>query len=154
MTTKVSIAEGNIANAAFKDLSLAATTDGQQADIQSFQVAVFSGNVAGSGTVTLDKVPQFSVDLNANNVDIQQALMVQDPKTAAMFRGSVDTQVQVSGRGTKFDDIKPTLKGSGRAAVRNGKLVGVNLIRIALDKTKGIPEIGDLIPAGADEAAS
>ena len=64
-----------------------------------------------------------------------------------MFRGNVDTQLQVSGRGTKFDDIKPTLKGSGRAAVRNGKLVGVNLIRIALDKTKGIPEIGDLIPA-------
>ncbi len=147
-TAKVSIAEGNIAKAAFKDLSLAATTDGQQADIQSFQVAVFSGNVAGSGTVTLDKIPRFSIDLNANNVDIQQALMVQDPKTAAMFRGSVDTQVQVSGRGTKFDDIKPTLKGSGRAAVRNGKLVGVNLIRIALDKTKGIPEIGDLIPAG------
>ncbi len=146
-TTKVSVAEGNIANAAFKDLSLAATTDGQQADIQSFQVGVFNGNVAGSGTVTLDKIPRFSIDLNANNVDIQQALMVQDPKSAAMFRGNVDTQVQVSGRGTKFDDIKPTLKGSGRAAVRNGKLVGVNLIRTTLDKTKGIPEIGDLIPA-------
>ncbi len=146
-TAKVSIAEGNIANAAFKDLSLAATTDGQRADIQSFKVAVFNGNVAGSGTVTLEKSAQFSLDLNANDVDIQQALMVQDPKSAAMFRGSVDTQVQVSGRGTRFDDIKPTLKGSGRAAVRNGKLVGVNLIRIALDKTKGIPEIGDLIPA-------
>jgi uncharacterized protein involved in outer membrane biogenesis len=146
-TAKVSIAEGNIANAAFKDLSLAATTDGRQADIQSLKVAVFNGNVAGSGTATLDKTPQFSFDLNANNVDIQQALMVQDPKSAAMFRGNVDTQLQVSGRGAKFDDIKPTLKGSGRAAVRNGKLVGVNLIRIALDKTKGIPEIGDLIPA-------
>jgi uncharacterized protein involved in outer membrane biogenesis len=146
-TAKVSIAEGNIANAAFKDLSLAATTDGQLADIQSFKIAVFNGNVAGSGTTTLDKTPQFSFEVNANNVDIQQALMVQDPKSAAMFRGNVDTQLQVSGRGTKFDDIKPTLKGSGRAAVRNGKLVGVNLIRIALDKTKGIPEIGDLIPA-------
>ena len=146
VTTKASIAEGNIANAGFKNLTLAAATDGKQADIQSFQVAVFNGNVAGSGTVLLEKTPKFSVNLNANNVDIQQALMVQDPKSAAMFRGSIDTQLQVSGRGTKFDDIKPTLHGSGRASVRNGKLVGVNLIHTALDKTKGIPGVGDLIP--------
>jgi uncharacterized protein involved in outer membrane biogenesis len=146
VTTKVSVAEGNIANASFKDLSLAATTDGQQADIQSFKVAVFSGNVAGSGTVTIQKAPQFSLEVNANSVDIQQALMAQDPKSAAMFRGVVDTQLQVSGRGAKFDDIKPTLKGGGRAAVRDGKLVGVNLVRTALDKTKGIPGVGDLIP--------
>jgi hypothetical protein len=72
--------------------------------------------------------------------------MAQDPKSAAMFRGVVDTQLQVSGRGAKFDDIKPTLKGGGRAAVRDGKLVGVNLVRTALDKTKGIPGVGDLIP--------
>ena len=48
--------------------------------------------------------------------------MVQDPKTAAMFRGSIDTQLQVSGRGTKFDDIKPTLQaeaGAQRCATEN-----------------------------------
>lgn len=148
LTANASVAAGNIAAAAFKDLSLAMSTDGQQADIQSLKVAVFNGNVAGSGTATIDKAaPQFSLNLNVNNIDIQQALMVQDPSSAAMFRGNVDAQFQVSGRGIKFDDIKPTLKGSGRAAVRNGKLIGTNLVLTALDKTKGIPEIGDLIPA-------
>jgi hypothetical protein len=146
LTTNVSAAEGNVANVAFKDLGLAIAFTGQQVDIESFKVAVFNGSIAGSGSVVLDSGPQVSLNLNANNIDVQQALMVQDPKSAAMFRGSVDTQLQVSGRGTRFDDIKPTLRGGGRASVRDGKLVGVNLIRTALDKTKGIPGVGDLIP--------
>lgn len=145
---KLSVAEGNIAKASFKDLNAAAVLEGKRLNIQSFKVAIFNGNVAGSGTAMLEQPPEFSLTLNANNVDIQQALAVQDPKSAAMFRGNVDAQFQVSGSGTNFDEIKPTLKGSGNAAVRDGKLVGVNLVVIALAKTKGIPEIGDLIPSG------
>ena len=55
LTVKASVAEGNIANAAFKDLSVAMSMAGQQADIQSFKVAIFNGNVDGSGTVLLEE---------------------------------------------------------------------------------------------------
>jgi hypothetical protein len=65
-----------------------------------------------------------------------------------MIRGILDAQLQVSGKGADLDDIKPTLTGKGRAAVHDGKLVGVNLANEALKKTKGLPGIGDLVPPG------
>ncbi len=100
-----------------------------------------------SGQVTLGEQPQFSVNLAGTGIDLQQALASQKAKVAGMIRGILDGQVQVSGKGTKLDQIKPTLKGSGRATVTNGKLIGVNVAREALDKTKGLPLIGDLVPA-------
>src|SRR5208283_826638 len=44
-----------------------------------------------------------------------------------------------------------TLDGKGRANVHNGKLVGINLAAEGLKKTKGLPGIGDLIPASVVE---
>src|SRR5262249_32147106 len=41
--------------------------------------------------------------------------------------------------------IKPTLQGSGQMAVKNGKLIGINLGAETLQKVKGIPGIDNLI---------
>ena len=68
-----------------------------------------------------------------------------------MIQGILDGQLQISGKGATLDAIKPTLDGKGRANVRNGKLVGINLAAEGLKKTKGLPGIGDLIPASVVE---
>jgi hypothetical protein len=151
VNVKASSSEGDIANIAFKDLSMAATLLGQQLHLQALDLSAFNGTVSASGNATLGDAPQFALNLTATNVDIQSALQSQQSKSADMIRGILDAQLQVSGKGAKLDDIKPTLAGNGRAAVSNGKLVGVNLATEALKKTKGIPGIGELVPQNVVE---
>jgi uncharacterized protein involved in outer membrane biogenesis len=147
VNVKASSSEGDLANIAYKDLNLAATMLGKQLNVQSLKLGAFNGMIAASGNASLGDAPQFALNMTANNVDIQSALKSQQSKSADLIQGILDAQLQVSGRGAKFDDIKPTLAGNGRAAVRNGKLIGINLAADALNKTKGLPQIGDLVPA-------
>jgi uncharacterized protein involved in outer membrane biogenesis len=147
VNVKASSSEGNLANIAFKDLNLAATMLGKQLNVQSLKLGAFNGAIAASGNATLGDAPQFALNITANNIDIQSALKSQQSKSADMIQGILDAQLEVSGKGAKFDDIKPTLAGNGRAAVRNGKLIGINVAADALNKTKGLPQIGDLVPA-------
>ncbi len=151
VNVKASSSEGDLANIAFKDLNLAATLLGKQLSVQSLKLGAFNGAIAASGNATLSDPPQFAVNMTANNVDIQNALQSQHSKSADMIRGILDAQLQLSGKGAKLDAIKPTLAGKGRAAVHDGKLIGVNLANEALKKTKGLPGIGDLMPPGVVE---
>jgi hypothetical protein len=147
VNAKASSSEGNIANIAMKDLTVAATMAGKQVNIQALKVAAFNGSIAANANATLGEKPQFAIDIAATGIDIQSALESQQSKSADMIRGTLDAQLRASGSGSKFEDIKPTLQGNGRAVVHNGKLVGVNVAADALAKTKGLPEIGDLVPA-------
>jgi hypothetical protein len=146
VNVKASSSEGDLANIAFKDLNLDATLLGKELNVQSLKFGAFNGAIAASGNATLSDPPQFALNLTATNVDIQSALQSQQSKSADMIRGILDAQLQVSGKGARLDDIKPTLAGNGRAAVHDGKLVGVNLAKEALKKTKDIPGIGELVP--------
>jgi uncharacterized protein involved in outer membrane biogenesis len=147
VNAKVTASHGNLANIVFKGLDLSATMIGNQLEVQSVKLGAFNGDIAASGKATLGDHREFALNLVANNVDIQSALDSQQAKSAGMIRGILNAQLQVSGRGAKFDAIKPTLAGNGRATVHDGKLIGVNLAKDALNKTNGIPEIGDLVPA-------
>jgi hypothetical protein len=120
---------------------------GKDLNVQSLKLGAFNGAIAANGNATLGDAPQFALNITANNIDIQSALKSQQSKSADMIQGILDAQLQVSGKGAKLDDIKPTLAGNGRAAVRNGKLIGINVAADALNKTKGLPQIGDLVPA-------
>ena len=151
VSAKGSASEGNLANVPFKNLNLAATMAGQNLGLQSLKLSAFNGDIAASGNATLTDPPQFALNLTANNVDIPSALQSQQSKSAGMIQGVLDAQLQVSGKGATLDAIMPTLDGKGRANVRNGKLVGINLAAEGLKKTKGLPGIGDLIPASVVE---
>jgi uncharacterized protein involved in outer membrane biogenesis len=124
---------------------MSATLAGKELNLQSLKLGAFNGAIEASGNATIADAPQFALKLTANNVDIQSALQSQQSKSADMIRGILDAQLQVSGKGADLDAIKPTLAGNGRAHVHDGKLVGINLATQALQKTKGLPGIGDLV---------
>ncbi|HTY54797.1 MAG TPA: AsmA-like C-terminal region-containing protein, partial [Candidatus Binataceae bacterium] len=89
--------------------------------------------------------PSFVATLNTDNIDLQKALTAEKAKMADTLRGQLTGQVSVAGRGSKFEEIKPTLQGSGNMSLKNGKLVGINLGAETLKKVKGIPGIDSLI---------
>jgi hypothetical protein len=147
LSIKAASSDGNLANVVYKDLNASGTMRGKELQLESFKVAAFAGDIAASGNATLSEKLKFALNLTATNVDIQSALQSQQSKSADMVQGILDAQLQVSGEGLKLDDIKPTLSGNGRATARNAKLIGINLAAEGLKKTKGLPGIGELVPA-------
>jgi len=145
ITAQLNSAAGLVANVPYQNLSLAADYTGQQAKIRSLTLNAFGGTIAGDADATLGAQPAFAATINTTNIDLQQALTAQKAKLADSLRGALTGKVKVSGRGSKFDEIKPTLQGSGQIAIKDGKLIGINLGAEALNKVKGIPGIETLV---------
>lgn len=146
VSTDFSSASGMVANVPYRNLALSGDVVGKRLTIRSLKLDAYGGAIAASGQATMASEPQFNVVLNLANIDLHQALAAQKAKAADIVRGLLTGQIQVSGAGGKFDQIKSTLKGNGRASIRDGKLVGVNVVATALQKVDNIPGIGSLVP--------
>jgi uncharacterized protein involved in outer membrane biogenesis len=146
-TTNIGSSSGMVANVPYQNLALAAAYSGDRMTVESLKLNAFDGAVGASGVATLGADPAFNLKLSADNLNVQKALEAQKAKAAETIRGILTGQVQVAGHGLKFDEIKPTLNGAGRASMRNGKLIGVNVVAQALNKVDNVPGIGALVPA-------
>ncbi len=138
-------AAGNLSNVEYRDLSFTAAYANDRAEIKSLKVNAFGGAIAASGSATMTAARPFDATLNLGNIDLQAALASQKAKAAGTIRGSLTGQIQISGNGTKSEQIMPALRGGGKAALQNGKLVGINIVAEALKKSHGIPGIGGLV---------
>jgi uncharacterized protein involved in outer membrane biogenesis len=145
-TTKLTSAAGMVANVPYNNLALTAAYRGDQLTVDSLKLNTFDGSVAASGVATTGPTPTFDVKLNANQVDVQKALQAQKSKAAATIRGHLTANLTVAGSGKEFDQIKPTLRGTGSGNLDDGKLVGVNVVSQALKKVNDLPGIGSLVP--------
>jgi AsmA-like C-terminal region/Domain of Unknown Function (DUF748) len=146
VSADLSSASGMVANVPYRDLALSAELAGKRMTIRSLKLNTYGGAIAASGQATMASNPQFNVALNLDNIDLHQALAAQKAKAADIVRGLLTGQIQVSGAGSEFEQVKPTLKGNGRMSIRDGKLVGVNVVASALQKVDNIPGIGSLVP--------
>ena len=61
------------------------------------------------------------------------------------MRGFLTGNVAATGRGADWDRIRPTLRGSGRVAIANGKLVGVNIVADALNAVAKAPGVSQIV---------
>lgn len=147
-STKLSAASGMVANVPFKQFALDASYGGDRVNVNALKLGAFEGAIEAAGLATLGAAPAFDVRVNTQNVNLQQALASQHAKAADTIRGNLTATLQLAGQGKGFDQIKPTLRGSGRAKMDNGKLIGVNVVAQALKKVDNVPGIGALVPAG------
>jgi uncharacterized protein involved in outer membrane biogenesis len=144
---KLAAGSGMVANVPFTALALDATYGGDRVAVNSLKFGAFEGSIGTSGAATIGAEPAFDFNVNAQNINLQEALAAQHAKAANTIRGSLTGNIQIAGRGKGMYQIRPTLRGSGQARVDNGKLVGVNVVAQALRKIDNIPEIGSLVPA-------
>jgi len=110
------------------------------------KVKAFSGDIVATGNTQLEAAAPMAASISFTNLNIQQALEAQKSKAAGTVRGSLGGNIDVTGKTGSFDEMKPTLKGSGKLTVINFKLVGVNIGGQALKKVQHLPAIGNLVP--------
>ena len=63
------------------------------------------------------------------------------------MHGLLTGNVSVTGRGSSWPQIKPTLQGSGQLQLANGKLVGVNIVALAINGIASAPGVSQLLDA-------
>jgi uncharacterized protein involved in outer membrane biogenesis len=146
-STRLSAASGLFSNVPFTTLALDANYGGDRLTVNSLTFNAFSGSIGATGMAIVSAVPAFNFNIDAQNIDIQAALSSQHSKAADTIRGSLTGNLHIAGQGKGLDQVKPTMRGAGRARMGNGKLVGVNIVGQALRKVDNVPGIGALVPA-------
>ena len=143
--SQITSPSGNLANVPYQNLNLSITLAGKQARVTSLKVKAFSGDIVATGNTQLEAAAPMAASISFTNLDIQQALDSQKSKAAGIVRGTLGGNINVTGKTGSFDEMKPTLKGSGKLVLTNGKLVGVNLGGQTLKKVRNLPAIGNLV---------
>jgi AsmA protein len=143
-----------IGSIAYERLRTGASTVGLQvrdgritADIR--QLALYQGR--GHGRMTVDPtspVPSFGLDLALAGVAIGP--LAQATIDTDRFSGTGSFDIAVTARGASAQDLIRTLSGKGRLSLVNGRINGVDLLRLAESASKIWRDlIGTLDVAGA-----
>jgi uncharacterized protein involved in outer membrane biogenesis len=146
-STKLSAASGLLANVPFTLLALDANYGGDRVKVNSLKFGALDGSIDAAGVATMGAASAFHFKVDTQNVNLRKALDSQHSQAANTIRGNLTANIQIAGQGNGLDQIKPTLRGSGRARMDNGKLIGVNVVAQALKKVDNVPGIGALVPA-------
>jgi len=144
--SEITSPSGNLANVPYQNLNLSLSLAGKFARVTMLKVKAFSGDIVATGNTQLEAAAPMAASISFTNLNIQQALEAQKSKAAGTVRGSLGGNIDVTGKTGSFDEMKPTLKGSGKLTVINFKLVGVNIGGQALKKVQHLPAIGNLVP--------
>jgi hypothetical protein len=145
ISASIRSADGSLENVPYGNLDLTAAYRNGRASARPLNVEVFGGSLTADVDAVLGDAPRFDLTLRMRNVNLEPALRSQGIGAAATVRGFLTGNVAASGSGSGWDRIRPTLRGSGRVAIANGKLVGVNIVADALNAVAAAPGVSQLV---------
>jgi len=137
--------DGSLENVSYNNLDVTAAYFNRRVSARPLNVGMFGGSIAANADAVLGDVPTFNVTLAMRNLNMEQALRSQNIDAAGRVRGLLTGNIAASGSGASWDRIRPTLRGSGRVAVANGKLMGVNIVADALNAVAAAPGVSQIV---------
>ncbi|MFZ0680363.1 AsmA family protein [Candidatus Binatus sp.] len=137
--------DGSLENVSYNNLDLTAAYFNRRASARPLNVGLFEGSLTADADAVLGDEPTFNVTLAMRNLNMEQALHSQDIDAAGRVRGFLTGNVAASGSGTSWDRIRPTIRGSGRLAIADGKLMGVNIVADALNAVAAAPGVSQIV---------
>ena len=136
---------GSLENISYNRLALDTAYLNGRASIRQLNAGVFQGSIAGDADAIFRASPSFNMTLVMRSVNIEQGLRSQNLSAAGTVHGFLSGTVASSGAGASWDRIRPTLRGSGRLAIANGKLKGVNIVADAINGVAKAPGISQIM---------
>ena len=143
---KLASAQGTLYNIPYKNLETKLSLVKKVANIQSLRVNALEGTLQTNGEYAFDQpVPRFSFISKLQGIDVKELYAALSAKAANDIRGKLNGDMKISGSGRKWEEIQPTLRGSGDAEVLQGALLNFNVAEGALSGITGIPGMTNLI---------
>ena len=127
-------------------LDVAAALSGGKLDISKLSTTVYGAAITGSGSVDGHASPA-SIALNGNAKHVDLGRLLKELKVTDKLEGTVDTSLDVKGRGASVHDIMASLEGNGSLLMGKGKLQTT-----ALDEWVGgaTTMLSSLLPGSSD----
>ncbi len=144
-SARIQSTDGTLENASYRDLDLTAAYLNGRASARPLNVGVFGGSLTADADAVFGASPTFNIALGMKNLNVEQALRSQNIDAAGTVHGVLTGNIGASGSGTDWNRIKPTLRGSGRVSIANGKLVGVNIVADAINAVAAAPGVSQLV---------
>ena len=149
--------EGNLTSSGGRLLGLAVTDlntgfefRGSSLALGSLRFKSLGGSLDANGRVHLGgPAPRFEAAGRLRGLDIRRSLYgiagIPD------VEGSVDADLSMTGQGATWAAIGPTLEGTAKAAVVDGRVLDFNLAKRALQGITGIKELTSLFSRGLND---
>lgn len=145
LTAKILSADGSLQNISYRNFDLTAAYKDSRVSARPFNVNAFGGSLEADADAVLGSSTSFNATLGMRNLNVEQALRSQAIDAANTVHGFLTGNVAASGAGANWDRIKPSIRGSGRLALSNGKLVGVNIVADAINAVAAAPGVSQLM---------
>jgi len=145
LSATIRSADGSLQNVAYNNLDLTAAYFNRRVSARPLSVGLFGGSISADADAEFGEVPTFDTTLTMRNLNIEEGLRSQNIEAAHTLRGYLTGNVAATGSGADWERIRPTLRGSGRVSIANGKLVGVNIVADALNAVARAPGVSQLV---------
>jgi hypothetical protein len=130
----------------YKDLTTSVVLENKIASIRKLRATTFNGSVQAEGEYAYNNPrPRFSLASQVQRIDLGDLYRSLDPQSSRDIQGRLTGDITVSGSGKDWNEIKPSLRGQGRAEVLEGALLDFNIADGVLSGVTGIPGLTSLI---------
>jgi uncharacterized protein involved in outer membrane biogenesis len=142
----VASAHGRLYKIDYKDLTTSVVLENKIASIRKLRATTFNGSVQAEGEYAYNNPrPRFSLASQVQRIDLGDLYRSLDPQSSRDIQGRLTGDITVSGSGKDWNEIKPSLRGQGRAEVLEGALLDFNIADGVLSGVTGIPGLTSLI---------
>ena len=143
---KVLSAQGTLYKIGYKNLDANLSLANKIANIRSLRVNALSGNLQADGEYGFNTpVPRFSLASKVQGIDIKELYAALSPKAERDIRGRLNADMKISGTGSTWEEMKPTLRGQGEGEVLQGALLNFNVPENVLGGITGMPGLANMI---------
>ncbi|GEM_PF-5658659 len=144
INVRITSADGLVERLTYRKLDLTAIYENDQLSAQPLAVDVFGGSVLANVNALIAPRPPFNASARLQHINVADALGWLDVQTSALS-GFLTADARLSGTGTSWKEIQPTLRGNGRMYLSDGQLHGINIVAVALNKIAAAPVVSQLV---------
>ncbi len=142
---RVSSLEASIGQYELQDLRTRFNLGGESLKIEDLSLRAYGGTVKANVGYGLGKNSNFTLVSTVRDLNLQSFLESLNPQDAKNIQGKANLDINVFGHGKNWEEIKTTLKGTSKAEIEDGAVLGINIADQVLKGITGISGLTFLI---------
>jgi len=131
--------EATLSDYELNDLETKFNLIGETLKIEDLSLKAYEGTIKGKGSYGFGPDSDFSLISNVRGLNLKKFLDSLNSDNAEKIQGKANFDINIFGNGSKWDEIKTTLKGTAKAEIIDGLVSDINLADEVLKGITGVP---------------
>jgi uncharacterized protein involved in outer membrane biogenesis len=144
VNARITSGRGLVERLAYNNLDVNAAYAGNQISAQPLSLNAFGGSVLANVNALATARAPFDASASVKHINVTELFRWLDVHTDAVS-GFLTADAHLSGAGTTWKEIAPGLHSNGRMFLSGGKLRGINIVAIALNRIAAAPVVSQLV---------